>query len=412
MTQTPSSPAGPARAADMSPDVPSATDGFLWQRFSVPFAYPVAFTRGLFAPENPILEQALGRGSPLGRRERVLVFVDEGVATAHPGLARAIETYFSAHDRRLDLLAAPIVVPGGERIKTELTHIEAMQEAIHTYRIDRHSHVLAVGGGAMLDCAGLAAATVHRGVRLTRVPTTVLSQNDSGVGVKNAVNFRGIKNYVGTFAPPWAVLNDFSFLAALSRAERISGVAEAVKVALIRDRAFFEWLEQNADALATFVPEAEEYMIRRCAELHMRQIALGGDPFEMGSARPLDYGHWSAHKLESLTRHRLGHGAAVAVGVALDTRYSVLAGHLEPGADERVAALLENLGFRIYHPALARSDPRGRPAVLAGLDEFREHLGGELTVTLLEEIGRGVEVHEIDPLLVEHALGWLAAREG
>ena len=305
----------------------------------------------------------------------------------------------------------PRLVPVGERVKCVLTHLEGMQDLIHSVAIDRHSYVIAVGGGAVLDAVGLAAATVHRGVRHVRVPTTVLSQNDSGVGVKNAVNLKGVKNYVGTFAPPWAVLNDHEFIESLPARERIAGVSEAVKVALIRDAAFFAWLEANVDRLALFETAAEEYMIRRCAELHLRQIARGGDPFETGSARPLDFGHWSAHKLESLTRHRLRHGEAVAIGVALDARYSVLAGLLAPGGDERVAALLEGLGLRIWHPALERAGPDGRPAVLAGLAEFQEHLGGELTVTLLSDLGTGVEVHEIDPALVIEAAAWLRARE-
>ena len=102
----------------------------------------------------------------------------------------------------------------------------------------------------------------------------------------------------------------------------------------------------------TFAPGQMAYMIRRCAELHMHQIGHGGDPFETGSARPLDFGHWSAHKLESLTHHHLRHGEAVAIGMALDARYSVLAGHLAPGADDRIIGLLEHLGFRLWHPAL------------------------------------------------------------
>src|SRR5262249_48180532 len=153
----------------------------------------------------------------------------------------------------------------------------------------------------VLDAVGLVAATSHRGIRLIRVPTTVLAQNDSGVGVKNAVNLKGSKNFIGTFAPPFAVLNDLALIGNLPAREKIAGMAEAVKVALIRDAAFFQWLEQNIDALSLFERPAMAYMIRRCAEIHMRQIAEGGDPFESGSARPLDFGHWSAHKLESLT---------------------------------------------------------------------------------------------------------------
>ena len=171
----------------------------------------------------------------------------------------------------------------------------------------------------------------------------MLSQNDSGVGVKNAVNLNGVKNFIGAFAPPWAVLNDFELLDGLAPRDRLAGIAEAIKVALIRDGDFFTWLEANADCLATFAPDAEEHMIRRSAELHMHQIAHGGDPFELGSARPLDFGHWSAHRLESLTHNHLGHGEAVAIGVALDARYSVLTGLLAAGDEVRVAALLEYL---------------------------------------------------------------------
>ena len=382
-----------------------------WQRFSVPFDYPVAFTRGLFAPGNPLLADMLARREP-AKRHRCLVFLDDNLARARPGLAAGIEAYAAAHASRMTLAAPVETVPGGEKIKTELAWIEGIQNRIHRLGIDRHSFVVAVGGGAVLDAVGLAAATAHRGVRHVRVPSTTLAQNDSGVGVKNAVNLHGYKNFVGTFAPPWAVLNDFDLLASLPRRERIAGLAEAVKVALIRDRAFFEWIESHADRLVAFEPAAEERMIRECARLHMRQIAQGGDPFEQGSARPLDFGHWVAHRLEALTHHHLRHGEAVAIGIALDSRYSVLAGLLPPGADERIAALLEHLGFRIWHPALTRADEAGRPAVLRGLAEFREHLGGELTVTLLAGIGTGREVHEIDTALMMQAAGWLRAREG
>jgi len=381
-----------------------------WQRFSVSYEYPVAFTRDLFTPENPLLADVVALREPR-KRHKCLVYVDDGLARARPGLIPAITSYFDAHAVRMELLEAPIQLPGGEKIKRELTHIEAVQDAIHRLRVDRHSFVIAIGGGAVLDAVGLAAATAHRGVRHIRAPSTVLSQNDSGVGVKNAVNLNGVKNFVGTFAPPWAVLNDFALLDNLPRRDRIAGIAEAIKVALIRDGDFFVWLEANADRLATFEPAAEEQMIRRSAELHMHQIAHGGDPFELGSARPLDFGHWSAHRLEALTHNHVSHGEAVAIGVALDTRYSVLSGKLPEGDDVRVAALLEHLGLRLWHPALLKPDADGAPAILTGLREFQEHLGGALTVTLLRSIGAGVEVHEIDPEWVMQSIGWLRARE-
>ena len=381
-----------------------------WQRFSVPFDFPVAFTRGLFRPKNALFADVLARRET-DKRHRALIYVDDGIASALPGLIEDIRTYAEVHADRIELIGIE-TVPGGEKIKTELTWIEGIQDAIHAKGIDRHSYVVAIGGGAMLDAVGLAAATAHRGVRHVRVPTTVLSQNDSGVGVKNAVNLKGYKNFIGSFAPPWAVLNDFDFLDALPVRERIAGLAEAVKVALIRDVDFYHWLEANADKLATFDREAEEYMIRRCAELHMRQIGQGGDPFEMGSARPLDFGHWSAHKLEALTHHHVRHGEAVAIGIALDARYSVLRGLLAEGAELRIVSLLEHLGFRIFHPGLLRAGPDSQPAILRGLREFQEHLGGELTITLLTALGTGHEVHEIDADLMMQAAEWLRDREG
>ncbi|MFQ6024675.1 MAG: 3-dehydroquinate synthase, partial [Acidiferrobacterales bacterium] len=254
-------------------------------------------------------------------------------------------------------------------------------------------------------------ATTHRGVRHVRVPTTVLAQNDSGVGVKNAINAFGVKNLVGTFAPPFAVLNDFDFLSTLEGRDKIAGMAEAVKISLIRDNSFFSWLEARADDLAVFEPDVAAYLIRRCAEIHMRHIATSGDPFETGSARPLDFGHWSAHKLESLTNHALRHGEAVAIGIALDTRYSVQQGLLGQGNDVRVCELLERLGFRLWHPVMELRSSDGSPALMAGLHEFREHLGGELTVTLLADIGRGVEVHKIQETVVLEAMDWLKERD-
>jgi 3-dehydroquinate synthase len=390
-------------------EINAAKDTVHLQRFTVAYEYPVYFTERVFDPGNPVLAEILARWEPQ-RRHRCVVFVDDGVLEARPGLVDEIVGYARHHAARMELVAPPLPVPGGERIKTELFFIERMQQRLFELRIDRHSYVIAIGGGAVLDAVGLVAAVTHRGVRLIRVPTTVLAQDDSGVGVKNGVNLYGVKNFCGTFAPPFAVLNDIDLLTRLSERDKLAGMAEAVKVALIRDGAFFTWLERHADDLVTFERGALARMIRRCAELHMRQIAHGGDPFESGSARPLDYGHWSAHKLESLTKHHVRHGEAVAIGIALDARYSMLAGLLAAGQDERICALLEHLGFRLWHPALETRRADGTIAILEGLREFREHLGGELTVTLLEDIGSGIEVHAIDETRMLAAITWLKER--
>lgn len=378
------------------------------QSFSVSYDYPVYFTRDLFDPANPCLHRALSAAEP-EKRHRFAMFVDEGVTLAAPGLPGRVARYAGAHAGTMALAGEIVVVPGGEAVKNQHDCVEHMLRELSARQIDRQSFAVAIGGGAVLDAVGFAAAIFHRGVRHIRCPTTVLAQDDSGVGVKNGINAFGFKNLLGTFAPPFAVINDSAFLDMLPEREKRGGMAEAVKVALIRDADFFHWIEQEADALARFQPNAVDTLVRRCARLHMHQIAHGGDPFETGSARPLDYGHWSAHKLEGLTRNALRHGEAVAIGIALDARYSVLTGLLREGEDRRVLRLLARLGFTLWDDALDLRDGQNRRRVIGGLADFQEHLGGELTITLLAGVGRGVEVHVMDHALIEQAIRWLKA---
>jgi 3-dehydroquinate synthase len=376
------------------------------QRFSVPFEYPVFFTERVFDPANLTLVEALCAREQT-RTHRVLCVVDENVWQAWPNLGRELEAYVRAHARSIALVAPPLVVPGGEAAKQGNGVIDRVHAQMHAHGIDRHAFALIIGGGAVLDAVGFAAATTHRGVRVIRLPTTVLAQNDAGIGVKNGINAFGAKNFLGSFAPPFAVINDAAFLATLPERDKRAGLAEAIKVALIRDPIFFTWLREHAAALRDFAPAELVRSIRRGAELHLHHIAQGGDPFELGSARPLDFGHWAAHKLEGLSSHRLRHGEAVAIGMALDTRYSVEAGLLSAADAELIIGLLRQLGFRLWDEALERVDSRNKPSVLAGLEEFREHLGGELTVTLLSGIGQSVDVHEMHERHVLAALSWL-----
>lgn len=355
----------------------------------------VFFTHGVFNPENLVLRTIL-QDAAHEARHKVLVVLDESLARAQSSLARRIEAYFLADKDGPELTCPPLVIEGGERTKNSYFHVSEIQSCIDRYHVDRHSYVLAIGGGALLDMAGLAATTAHRGVRHVRIPSTTLSQCDSGVGVKNGINAFGKKNFIGTFAPPFAVINDFQLLESLGPRDKRAGFVEAVKVALIRDAAFFNELEAGADQLRAFDPAAMQRLIFRCAELHVEHIATSGDPFESGSARPLDFGHWSAHKLEQLSEFRMRHGEAVAVGIALDTMYSRNMGFLDGASAERALRLLEGLGFDLFANELLHVDSENSLIVLEGLEEFREHLGGELAITLLKGIGKGFEVHEVD----------------
>jgi 3-dehydroquinate synthase len=368
----------------------------------------VFFTENVFAPDNVVLREALADAGP----RKVLVVLEDTLAQALPDLDRQIETYFNAHASAVRLVRPPLFACGGERAKNSSALVGDIYSHLERHHVDRHSYLIAVGGGALLDVAGFAAATAHRGIRHVRIPTTTLSQADSGVGVKNGLNAFGKKNFIGTFAPPFAVINDFQLLTTLPPRDKRSGYVEAVKVACIRDAAFFNELERTADGLAAFEPEPMKFLIRRCAELHVEHIASGGDPFETGSARPLDFGHWAAHKLEQLSHFGISHGEAVAIGIALDVLYSRNTGLLDDASAARILNLLEKLGFELFADELLNADSVGLPAILAGLEEFREHLGGELSVTLLSEIGRSIEVHEMDPRPIAAAVAELRARAG
>ncbi len=358
------------------------------QQFTVNYTFPIIFTREVFDPQNVALLDIIAQGNR--SLNQVLIVIDNEVIRTNPNVIADIDRYSETHKQIMQLVEPPLQICGGESCKNDYANVQKIHALVDHYKLCRHSFIIAIGGGALLDAVGFAAATAHRGIRLIRVPTTVLAQNDAGVGVKNGINAFGRKNFIGTFTPPFAVINDSVFIETLSERDRRAGIAEAVKVALIRDQDFFESLYQMRHSLADFNPLSMHQMIYRCAELHIQHIASSGDPFESGSSRPLDFGHWVAHKLEQFNGSGLRHGEAVAVGIAIDSSYAHRMGLLAESDLEKILTLLETLGFNLHHPALAQIDP------LSALEEFREHLGGELTIPLLQEIGRCVEVNHIN----------------
>lgn len=374
---------------------------FIKQQFSVQFEYNVYFTTALFNLQNVVFANFLEE-KRTASLQKIFFVIDENVIRENSNLMAEIKAYFKKYDTVV-LVEDILIMPGGEAVKNDLILFNKIVEAVNNSNLDRHSYIVAIGGGSLLDVAGYAAAVAHRGVRHIRIPTTTLSQNDSGIGVKNGVNYLNKKNFLGTFAPPLAVFNDELFLLTLDDRNWRSGISEAIKVALIKDEPFFSWIESNAIKLVERDLKIMNYLVRRCAELHLQHIA-GDDPFEIGSSRPLDFGHWSAHKLEQLTNFGVLHGEAVAMGIALDSIYSTFSGRLSIQKADRVIKLLLALGFEITHPFMEVGKDN---SLLDGLDEFRQHLGGQLTIMLLCDIGKGEEVHEIDNELLAKSARYL-----
>jgi 3-dehydroquinate synthase len=365
--------------------------------FAVPFVQRLRFTRDVLGVDRHVLAELLEPSE--GQLSRVQFWLDTNVAAAHPGLPSKIHGFAAEFAHRLVLTGPPQTVPSGEAVKNDIHAVQPMLTEFHAARLDRHSYVVVIGGGAVLDAVGFAAAIAHRGLRLVRLPTTTLAQADSGVGVKNGLNLFHTKNWLGAFAAPWAVINDAHLLETLSDRDFLAGFSEAVKVALLKDPRLFDELCGAAPRIRRRNMSICLPIIRRSAELHLEHIAHGGDPFEMLQARPLDFGHWSAHKLEAMTGFELRHGEAVAIGIAIDTVYGSLALGLDPSSATRVVACLTQLGFALDHPQLS-----DLPQLLAGLEEFRQHLGGRLTLTMLRGIGQPMDVHEVDRNLMGRAV--------
>lgn len=367
-------------------------------RFQPSFVHRLYFTHDVFGRDREILARVLEPSED--RPARVQFWLDEHVAQAMPDLKQRIRAFAAGHEDRVKLAGNVQMVEGGEAVKNDIHVLERMLKVFNAANLDRRSYVVVIGGGAVLDAVGFAAAIAHRGLRLVRLPTTTLGQADSGVGVKNGVNLFGKKNWLGAFAVPWAVINDTALLETLPDRDFICGFSEAVKVSLLKDSAMFAGLCSSAARIRQRDLAAALPVIRASAEWHRDHITLGGDPFESLEARPLDFGHWSAHKLEAMTEFQLRHGEAVAIGLAIDTIYSSLALGLPAEDAERILRCLTDLGFALHHPILSETD-----TLFDGLEEFRQHLGGRLTLTMLRAVGKPVDIHEVDADKMRAAIG-------
>ncbi len=369
--------------------------------FAVSFQHRLRYTDDVLGEDRDVLVDVL---EPSGDQvARVQFWVDHYVALARPDLIPALEQLARSCPERFQPASEVQVIPGGESVKNDPAYLEQILKAINDADLDRRSYMVVIGGGAVLDAVGFAAAIAHRGIRLVRLPTTTLAQADSGVGVKTAVNYFGKKNWLGAFAVPWAVINDTALLASLPDRDFRCGFSEAVKVALLKSPVVFEQLCRDAEKIRRRDMQAALPMIKASVEFHLAHITQGGDPFEAREARPLDFGHWSAHKLEPMSHFSLRHGEAVAIGLAIDVVYSSLATGLPVEDADRILSCLVTMGFNLSHPLLSDTS-----VLLDGLEEFRQHLGGRLTITMLRAIGDPVDIHEVDDALMLQAIEFVA----
>jgi 3-dehydroquinate synthase len=351
--------------------------GVCHQSVALSWEYPVHFTHDAFSWENLALVRAITRREPQALH-RLFVVVDRAAASVNPMLVDDVRRYVDVHGERLTLAGPPLILDAGEGLKSDPEFPSRLRQLLEERALDDRSFVVSIGGGALQDAVGYAVATEARGVRIVRVPTTVLAQVDAAVGVRSGINVAGRKDALATIAAPWAVIEDFDFLRTLPKSVALAGTAEAIKIALARDASFFGWIEEHADDLRGGDLDCFEALVRRAAGLHLDELGR----IDAHAPRPSELGHGTAHAIESATRFVVPHADAVAVGLVVDVLGSVLARGLGPGAVERILALHEALGLPTWHDAL--------------LDDRVQRGAAQRSGTLLDAIGRGVSVDHID----------------
>ena len=325
-----------------------------------------------------LLETADDVLAPVIAGRRTVVVTDAVIRDSHlPRLAKALD--------RLDIRWDTVTIPAGEGAKS-FPELEALLDRLLDLGIDRSTVLIAFGGGVVGDVAGFAAALFMRGIDLVQIPTTLLSQVDSAVGGKNAINTRYGKNLVGTFHQPRIVLDDVSVLESLPHRELLSGYGEVVKCGLIRGEAEFSWLESNASALLALDTGPLIEAVRLGCETKAQIVA--SDERDRGDRALVNLGHTFAHAIEAEAGYGvLPHGEAVAAGLAAATALSARLGHCNPSTVERVRGHLRGIGLPDRIAALASNRPWNPRAILGHMAHDKKTVAGRIHFVLLRGIG-------------------------
>lgn len=290
-----------------------------------------------------------------------------------------------------------ILIPDGEQYKT-LESLNLIFTALLQANHGRDTTIIALGGGVVGDVAGFAAASYQRGVRLLQIPTTLLSQVDSSVGGKTGVNHALGKNMIGAFYQPCAVIIDITTLNTLPKRETFAGLAEVIKYGAILDLPFFEWLEQQIDAVVNLEPQALQYCIQRCCELKAEVVAR--DETEQGERALLNLGHTFGHAIEThLGYGNWLHGEAVAVGMLMAAVQSHLLGDLSQADVFRLEKLLAQANLPTISP-----DGMSCDDYLPLMMRDKKVLAGKLRLVLLKKLGQAYLAKDSDPQLVKQAI--------
>lgn len=329
-------------------------------------SYPITIAAGLFNDPASFW--------PLKAGDSVMLVTNQTLAPLY------LET-LSARLKAAGVNVDQVILPDGEQYKT-LAVMDEVFTALLGKPHGRDTTLVALGGGVIGDLTGFAAASYQRGVRFIQVPTTLLSQVDSSVGGKTAVNHPAGKNMIGAFYQPASVVIDINCLQTLPPRELASGLAEVIKYGVILDGDFFNWLEQNLDKLLALEPQATAWCIRRCCEIKAAVVAA--DEHEHGQRALLNLGHTFGHAIEAQMGYgNWLHGEAVAAGMVMAARVAERLGQFSATDTQRLVSLLQRAGLPVHGPETMPAE-----TYLPHMLRDKKVLAGELRLVLPLAIGR------------------------
>ncbi len=339
-------------------------------------SYPILIGPGIFAAASLMVGHLAGK--------RVAIVTNETVAPLYlASLTNAL--------RGQDLSVIEIILPDGEAHKTGKS-LDLIYDSLMRERCDRSTTLIALGGGVIGDMCGYAAATYQRGVPFIQIPTTLLAQVDSSVGGKTGINHPLGKNMIGAFWQPRLVIADTDTLKTLPPRELSAGLAEVIKYGLIRDHAFFEWLEANMERLVSCDPVALTYAIERsCANKAEVVASDERETAKEGGRALLNLGHTFGHAIETALGYGSWlHGEAVATGMQMAAHLSARLGWLASSDVARIGDLLARARLPLKAPRL------GAEKYLDLMGHDKKNVGGRLRFVLLKRIGEAVTTSAVE----------------
>ena len=322
--------------------------------------YSIFIKAGLLSQSGEIIEKKL-------RPSTIFIVTDKNVKKYH------LETTLNSFSEKPRV----ITLPAGEKTKSFESYAKLCEKLLR-YGADRKSLLVALGGGVIGDLCGFAASTVLRGISYVQIPTTLLSQVDSSVGGKTAINSKIGKNLVGAFYQPKMVIIDPKVLKTLPTRHFRNGYAEVVKIALILDQNLFSWLETNSDSIFNLKLKSIEYLVEKCCRLKARIIEE--DEKEQGLRSVLNYGHTFGHAIESATNYRLLHGEAVSIGMSLANSFNKL--------DQKYAKRIRNHLKAAGLPVDLKKLKVGSNVIYKSILKDKKTIGSKITLILISKIGQ------------------------